>query len=299
MNSNTEKAKTKACSRCGEEKPLTPEYYHRNCHSKDGFLTVCKKCTNLKNRSGRVQLKRKYVSITKIEVDECLVDAKECTKCGIIKPLNDFSHSAKGLGNTQSWCRSCQSKYTKHFGVDKKSRYKKPVDFYRRQSTITKKCSVCGMEKPLTPEFFHRHTKEKSGFKSSCKECRSKKNIVWRKNHKGYCADYYRKRLAFEKETVSTLSPRQWENTLKSFDHQCAYCGSKEKLGHDHVFPVSKYGENTSKNIVPACRRCNSSKRDCLMSDWYPRQRYYSGAREMKILRYLGYKNKQQQISLF
>ena len=38
----------------------------------------------------------------------------------------------------------------------------------------TQECSFCGVEKPQTLEFFHRATKNLSGFTASCKLCRNK-----------------------------------------------------------------------------------------------------------------------------
>lgn len=41
--------------------------------------------------------------------------------------------------------------------------------------TPTKICSVCGIEYPLTPEFFYRRKENKDGFKSPCKNCERKR----------------------------------------------------------------------------------------------------------------------------
>jgi len=38
--------KTKVCSKCGEEKPLTKEYFYSRKESKDGFRSDCKVCNN-------------------------------------------------------------------------------------------------------------------------------------------------------------------------------------------------------------------------------------------------------------
>ncbi len=35
---------TKICSKCGEEKPLTAEYFNRNKYNKDGFFNFCSFC---------------------------------------------------------------------------------------------------------------------------------------------------------------------------------------------------------------------------------------------------------------
>lgn len=47
----------------------------------------------------------------------------------------------------------------------------------------------------------------------------------------------------------------------------CTYCGAAVEedgvvLSLDHVIPVSKGGMNCSKNLVTACRRCNSNRGD-------------------------------------
>jgi 5-methylcytosine-specific restriction endonuclease McrA len=36
--------KVKKCTKCGEEKPATLEYFHRKTHNKDGFRHDCKMC---------------------------------------------------------------------------------------------------------------------------------------------------------------------------------------------------------------------------------------------------------------
>jgi 5-methylcytosine-specific restriction endonuclease McrA len=48
--------------------------------------------------------------------------------------------------------------------------------------------------------------------------------------------------------------------------HRCQYCGaSAENI--DHVIPKSKGGLHAWDNVVAACRRCNTAKRDRLLED--------------------------------
>jgi len=49
----------------------------------------------------------------------------------------------------------------------------------------------------------------------------------------------------------------------------CVYCGSGENLHNDHLIPKSKGGPNIIDNIVLACRKCNSSKKDKDIFEWY------------------------------
>ena len=39
-----EDIKTKVCSKCGKELPMTEKYFNRNKRSKDGFSYYCKEC---------------------------------------------------------------------------------------------------------------------------------------------------------------------------------------------------------------------------------------------------------------
>lgn len=48
--------------------------------------------------------------------------------------------------------------------------------------------------------------------------------------------------------------------------YRCQYCNAKAE-NIDHVIPRSRGGGHTWDNVVAACRRCNSSKRDSLLTE--------------------------------
>lgn len=52
----------------------------------------------------------------------------------------------------------------------------------------------------------------------------------------------------------------EWQAKCAEYGHLCAYCGEARPLTRDHVVPVSVGGSDYIANVVPACRRCNSSK---------------------------------------
>jgi hypothetical protein len=65
-----------------------------------------------------------------------------------------------------------------------------------------KKCRKCGIDKPLTAEYYHRDSSKSSGFSSHCKVCRSeyrqnnkekilKYHAEWYQNNKEKRAEYY------------------------------------------------------------------------------------------------------------
>lgn len=60
---------------------------------------------------------------------------------------------------------------------------------------------------------------------------------------------------------INDLKAKEWKTILDVYDNKCFYCGDSElKLSQDHVIPLSKGGNHTALNIVPACVHCNSSK---------------------------------------
>ncbi len=52
------------------------------------------------------------------------------------------------------------------------------------------------------------------------------------------------------------------QNIIRRDRHTCQYCGSKDKLTLDHVFPKSRGGKDTWENLVSACVPCNNRKGD-------------------------------------
>ncbi|MFI7316801.1 HNH endonuclease [Streptomyces venezuelae] len=55
---------------------------------------------------------------------------------------------------------------------------------------------------------------------------------------------------------------------LNAHGESCTYCSWEVADAVDHVIPVSEGGRDDVSNIVPACRRCNSSKRDRTVLRW-------------------------------
>lgn len=55
------------------------------------------------------------------------------------------------------------------------------------------------------------------------------------------------------------ISPTK-RNIFERDNHTCQYCGSKKNLTIDHVMPVSRGGENSWKNMVTCCWKCNNKK---------------------------------------
>lgn len=73
--------------------------------------------------------------------------------------------------------------------------------------------------------------------------------------HKRYNSQYYqRTRLA----------------VLQRDYYTCHYCG-QEANTVDHLIPISKGGTDEASNMVAACNKCNSGKRDRIAPTFFER----------------------------
>lgn len=85
---------------------------------------------------------------------------------------------------------------------------------------------------------------------------------VWKKRNPDRVRAHTKARKAAVRgATVRDFTLEQWEQMKEQYEHHCAYCGCKpDVLTQDHVIPVSRGGNHTASNIVPACQSCNSRK---------------------------------------
>ena len=93
--------------------------------------------------------------------------------------------------------------------------------------------------------------------------------IKYRRSPKGMFADrevHNRRRM---QKSKGKLTNQQWDEILREYNFRCAYCGLKGNMTIDHIIPISKGGQHSIDNIVPACLECNSRKGSRL--GWEPK----------------------------
>ena len=77
---------------------------------------------------------------------------------------------------------------------------------------------------------------------------------------------------------------RLWRQSIKEqWNHQCAYCESKENLTIDDIIPQSKGGMDFTKNVVCCCKSCNHDKGHTDWEEWYFSQDFFTHERYEKI----------------
>jgi len=222
--------------------------------------------------------------------------------------------------HTDGSCKidSCKRKhYAKGFCKYHHYRWEKYGDpLYERPTT----CSIKGCNKPLEARGYcqmHYARWKKYGSPHTVKLLKNRpckvKECENKARSNGYCLKHWRETETFRirhriysanrrslqaNAPINDLTKKCWMQSLKHFNHECAYCGSKENIEQDHVIPLTKRGSHTKTNVIPACRSCNSSKRQSFMEEWYPKQTFYNRKREEKILDWMGYKMKENTVQM-
>jgi HNH endonuclease len=78
----------------------------------------------------------------------------------------------------------------------------------------------------------------------------------------------HRRRANIMGAAINDFTDAQWEEMKAAYGYRCVYCpthckackNKTHKLTPDHITPLSKGGDNTASNIVPACLPCNKKK---------------------------------------
>lgn len=171
---------------------------------------------------------------------------------------------------------------------------KQIIDFYEIKSRLTKKgipqrsnyCAPCFLEKAREDYHKNRDRRREANRKwmLNNKDSIAARNKTYRLNNadkmkvltkdwisrnRQQVRDYNTARYTIRHNLPATLTPNQKRDTWNYFNNACAYCKrAVEKLQEDHFVPITAGGGRTKNNIVPACQRCNSSKKNKLPIEW-------------------------------
>lgn len=100
--------------------------------------------------------------------------------------------------------------------------------------------------------------------------------------------------------TNTSQAKRIWRQDIKNhWNHECAYCGSKENLTIDHIIPQSKGGQDTTHNVVCCCESCNHDKGHTPWEMWFSKQIFFTEDRRNSILKWMKNKKPQQQLYVY
>jgi len=241
------------------------------------------------------------------------MQTKVCGKCGVEKEITTENFAKRNASKDGFSCKCKQC--TKEYYIVNKSQHR-----VNKQNTkeYTKKYYDANKEKLLkkqkiykannkeataiTRKTYRENNKESiktyhKTYSANNKETMARQTSKYQKNNRDKCNIKEQRRRARNKLLPNNLTSIQWEYIKTMFNNKCAYCGQQKPLAQEHFLALSKGGEYTLNNIIPVCLACNSSKKDKDFFIWYKDYKHYSKGRETKILKYLHYNNRVQQLA--
>jgi hypothetical protein len=245
-----ETVKTKCCSKCGVEKPLNHEHFHKHHRRESGFREICKTC-----RSNKL-LKGEYSHI-------CFsANQKECTKCKQTKVLSDFR---KRKHYVNSSCKSCEKEELRIYRLNNQEKIKEAS-----RKRLAKKKQDPLFRKQLTEKkrlYKNKKKQEDPIYKMKLNISKligeSIKRHGWGKNTKTFellGCDWQTFKLHIENQFVDGMT---WENHGQfgwHFDHITPISSGKTQ---DEINNLNHY-----TNFQPLWWEDNLRKSDKLPEEW-------------------------------
>lgn len=213
--------------------------------------------------------------------------SKRCITCKEFFNITDFYKDNRVKDGVKGTCKYCYRRRSKiRREINKEEINQKQKDYYSKNKEHYKERNKSYYEENKVSVIKRTHEWQKNN-KERRNENSKNNRLKNLEHHRTKGIIYRQKRRSIERNLPSELTRSQWEDIKNTFDNKCAYCGKVEKLEQEHFIPVTKGGEYTKHNIIPACRSCNSSKLNKDFFEWYPSHEHYSELRENKILSFL------------
>lgn len=215
---------------------------------------------------------------------------KTCCTCKTAKPLGDFNKYAKADDGRQPRCRECQrEKRVAWYEANREREIAKARAWNLANPERVREIDLARRKRnPEKRRQFNQRYRAKNGeaIKAQKREARARKleemrerERVWRASHRQSIADRKRiyrvtnpnvrwqQRANFHRRRAAMAdgpSGREIKSKMAYYGFVCWICGDRGDTV-DHVKPLAAGGLHTLANLRPACRFCNSRKRD----RWY------------------------------
>ncbi|MFI8830571.1 HNH endonuclease [Streptomyces afghaniensis] len=172
---------------------------------------------------------------------------KTCSKCGRVKPLNDFGkYSRNKVDGRHYRCKPCNRQDCKDYYAANGEKRRQTQQAYR-QANSERLASEARAWRTHNPD----HERE------------------YRREYRLRNPDVHRQYNGLRRARIRGVDhePYTRSEIFAAYGGACAYCDAPaEHL--DHVVALSRGGADAAHNLLPACAPCNLSKGAKSLADW-------------------------------
>lgn len=202
---------------------------------------------------------------------------KKCAGlCGRVLPLDSFGVQTRGLYGRKSECKICLSeKEAARRAADPEAeRAYKRAWWAKQEFTPEERAAASSKFRTWYASnkerhqvrvklYYAEHAEEIKAYVKEWQKANPEKVKTYLKRWRYENAEVLRQvsqaRAALYAASEFTFD--DWLSILECFGHACAYCLRTDvKLTMDHLIEITRGGEHSVENVVPACRSCNSKK---------------------------------------
>lgn len=141
---------------------------------------------------------------------------KQCTKCGIVKPLSEFHNMKAHSDGKFPICKVCIHKLNSDYNLTNRNRNTDEYIAQYEKEHSTKECADCHIVKPITD--FSIRRSDKDGHNSYCRSCASLNKQQKHASHKLLPQDEY-KQWRIEQNSIRKQEKIRMKTEV--FAHYC------------------------------------------------------------------------------
>lgn len=187
---------------------------------------------------------------------------KFCKGCQSDKPLEDFSLAKRGKDGRAYYCRPCAAAKRREYYAtqDKVALAARQREYLQSNPGQARKDRARSLTwAKANAEAVNERNR---AWRAANPDRAAAFTKAWRDAHPDESLAQRHRRIArLAAAPVNDFTAAEWREVLTDFNNACAYClTTGVPLQQEHMQPISKGGDHTRSNIVPACGPCNMRK---------------------------------------
>ncbi len=202
------------------------------------------------------------------------MEEKKCTKCGVAKPLADFSKNRSRKDGLEVWCRLCKGEANAEYQKAHPEVNRAKVARYQKRHP----------ERVRESGRLYRETHREARRVAYAKwvrdypEVKKAAEVRWVKTHPEARKAINRARRARKAAVEESFSAEEEQFIRECWGNRCVVCGKTNEeemaeigrsLAVDHWLPLCKGYALTPSNAVLMCLSCNAKKGPKMPSEVY------------------------------